>query len=127
MSRRETIAPRYQLKAKLVDAFGVALLMAFMAAMGVILMLLSTPTAKADVDHVAFAYAAVYGDAVCSTLDQWPSFDGIVGIGEAIVDDGLTTAQAGEVIAVSVMEICPRHSGLMDRFIARYAPAAANA
>ena len=125
--KRQKIAPRYQLKAKLLDALAVALLMAVTAALGCAVMILSAPKAKADVDHVAFAYAAVYGDAVCSTLDQWPSFDGILGIGEAIVDDGLTTAQAGEVIAVSVMEICPRHSGLMDRFIARYAPSAANA
>ena len=124
---RQTVAPRYQLKAKVLDALAVALLMAFMAAMGVIVMLLSTPQAKADVDNTAYAFAATYGDAVCSTLDSFPTFDGILGIGQAIVKDGLTTYQAGEVIELSISGVCPRHSGLMDRFIAKFAPSAVTA
>jgi hypothetical protein len=125
--KRQTIAPRYHLKAKLLDGLAVALLMAITAALGCAVLILSSPQAKADVSDASFAYAAVFGDAVCSTLDRWPSFDGILGIGQAIVKDGLTIAQAGEVIELSVHEICPRHLGLMDRFIATYAPSAANA
>ena len=125
--KRQTIAPRYRLKAKLLDGLGVALLMAFMAALGCAVLLLSTPQAKADVDDAAYAYTAIFGDAVCSTLDRWPSFDGITGIGQAIVKDGLSTFQAGEVIALSIEEICPRHTGLMNLYIARFAPSAANA
>ena len=125
--KRQTIAPRYHLKATLLDGLGVALLMAFMGAMGAILLILSAPQAKADVDSAAYAYTATYGDAVCSTLDSFPTFDGILGIGQAIVKDGLTTYQAGEVIELSVSGVCPRHSGLMDRFIAKFAPSATTA
>jgi hypothetical protein len=33
--------------------------------------------------------------------------------------------QAGEVIAVSAMEICPRHLGLLQRFTDQYGQVAA--
>lgn len=124
---RQTIAPRYHIKAKLLDALAVALLMAVTAALGCAVLILSAPQAKADVDDAAYAYTAIFGDAVCATLDRFPSFDGVIGVAKGIVKDGLTTFQAGEVIALSVEEICPRHTGLMDRFIARFAPSAASA
>lgn len=72
--------------------------------------------AKADADAVSVAYAARYGEAVCATLDDYPSFDGIVGIGQAVMEDGLTARQAGQVIGLSVAEICPRHGGLLLAF-----------
>lgn len=125
--KHQTIAPRYQLKAKLLDVLGVTLLMAFMAVLGCAVLILSAPKAKADVDDAAYAYAAVFGDAVCETLDDFPSFDGITGIARAIVKDGLSAFQAGEVIQVSVTEICPRHQGLLDRFVAVYAPGSGRA
>jgi hypothetical protein len=74
--------------------------------------------AKADPSGASVAYAAVYGQAVCSTLDDYPNYSGIVGIAQAIVDDGLSYRQAGEVIAVSVIELCPRHLGLIKSFAA---------
>ncbi|MBP6571338.1 MAG: DUF732 domain-containing protein, partial [Gemmatimonadales bacterium] len=92
-----------------------------MAAFGVIVMLLSTPQAKADPDSMVYAYAASFGGAVCETLDAHPSFGGIYGIADAITDDGLTYYQAGQVIAVSVMEICPRHTALVTSFAASVA------
>lgn len=105
-------------KARRMDALAVALLMIVMAAFGVIVMLLSTPQAKADPDSMVYAYAASFGGAVCETLDAHPSFGGIYGIADAITDDGLTYYQAGQVIAVSVMEICPRHTALVKSFAA---------
>ena len=75
--------------------------------------------------YVAYAYAAAYGDAVCSTLDSYPTLAGVSGIGQAIRDDGLTLFQAGQVIEISVHEICPRHLGLLDRFIQTYSPRSA--
>jgi len=95
-------------KARRMDALAVALLLIVMAAFGVIVMLLSTPQAKADPDSMVYAYAATFGSAVCETLDSYASFGGIYGIADAITEDGLTYYQAGQVIAVSVMEICPR-------------------
>ena len=105
-------------KARRMDALAVALLMIVMAAFGVIVMLLSTPSAKADPDSMVYAYAATFGSAVCETLDSYPSFGGIYGIADAITDDGLTYYQAGQVIAVSVTEICPRHTALVKSFAA---------
>lgn len=118
--KRQTIAPRYHAKGKILDALAVLLLMLVTAFLGCAVVLLSTPEAKADVDQAALAYSAIFGDAVCSTLDDYPSFDGIIGIGQAIRDDGLTLFQAGEVIQISVQEICPRHTGLLKRFVATY-------
>ena len=125
--KRQTIAPRYYLKAKLLDALGVTLLMVFMAALGCAVLILSSPKAKADVDDAAYAYAAVFGDAVCSTLDTYSSFDGHLGIAKAITKDGLSSYQAGEVIQISVTEICPRHQRLLDRFVSVYAPSSGRA
>lgn len=105
-------------KARRMDALAVALLLIVMAAFGVIVMLLSTPQAKADPDSMVYAYAATFGSAVCETLDSYPSFGGIYGITDAITDDGLTYYQAGQVIAVSVTEICPRHTALVKSFAA---------
>jgi len=81
--------------------------------------------AKADTDSMVFAYAATYGSAVCSTLDSYPSFEGILGIGQSIIEDGMTGYQAGEVIGVSVIEICPRHMGLLNAFVNSNSMAAA--
>ena len=64
------------------------------------------------------AYAATFGSAVCETLDSYASFGGIYGIADAITEDGLTYYQAGQVIAVSVTEICPRHTALVKSFAA---------
>ena len=72
--------------------------------------------ARADTDSVVFAYVATFGGIVCSTLDQYATFDGIIGIGQALAEDGLTGHQAGQVVAVSAIEICPRHLALVRAF-----------
>jgi hypothetical protein len=71
---------------------------------------------KADVDRVVVAYAAQFGGAVCTTLDEYPTIDGVYGIGLSIMEDGLTAYQAGQVIGLSVLEVCPRHIALMQNF-----------
>lgn len=105
-------------RAHLLDTLAVVLLMAVVAALGCAVILLSTGTAKADTSD-ALAYAAEYGPAVCLTLDDYPSLGGIVGIAKAIVEQtGMTYHDAGQAIGYSVSEICPRHMGLLARFIA---------
>ena len=74
--------------------------------------------ARAEVDPVAYAYAARNAGAVCKTLDEYPTTVGILGVGEAISDTGLTKFQAGEAIYYSVSEVCPRHMDLILRFAA---------
>ena len=104
-------------KARRLDALAVALLMILMAAFGCVVVMLS-PSAKADPDSMVYAYAAVFGEAVCSTLDSYPSYGGIYGIADSIAEDGLTYHQAGQVIAISVAEICPQHLALVKSFAA---------
>ncbi len=111
----QRIAYKHNRKARLLDALAVFLLMVFCAAMGCIALILATP-AKADTDPVVVAYAAHYGGAVCSVLDEFPSENGILGIGLPIMEDGLTGYQAGQVIYLSVSDICPRHMRLIMGF-----------
>ncbi len=75
--------------------------------------------AKADPDRVSVDYAQRYGWAVCATLDEFPSFAGLIGVGESIYDDGLSWRQAGQVLAVSVADQCPRHLQMMNAFANR--------
>jgi hypothetical protein len=111
----QRIAYKHNRKARLLDALGVALLLAFCAALGCIAVILAHP-AKADTDPVVVAYSAHYGGAVCSVLDEYPSENGILGIGASIIEDGLSAYQAGQVIYLSVSDICPRHMGLLRAF-----------
>ena len=104
-------------RAKFMDAIAVTLLMALMAMLGVVVFAAS---AKAD-DSRAYAYAATYGGVVCEVLDDGhDSVAGLVGIGRAIMEDGLTAYEAGQVLAISVTEICPWHTDVLDRFIGVY-------
>ena len=104
-------------KARLMDGVAVTLLLALMACLGVVGYAAS---AHADVDPTAQAYADRYGIAVCETLSDYPTFSGLVGIAEAIEKDGLTGYQAGEVVGLSVSNLCPRFEGLLERFAAVY-------
>lgn len=112
------VIPAGRPRPRIVEAIGVTLLMLVMAVFGCAVVLLSAPHAKADPDPDAavVAFAAHYGSAVCETLDDFPSSAGILGVGEAIHDQGLSYRQAGQVIWLSVDDICPRHRGLVDRF-----------
>jgi hypothetical protein len=103
-------------KARRMDAIAVALLVVTLTILGWLFATVYAPAAKADDWTVVYAYAATYGGAVCETLDSYPSFGGIYGIADSITDDGLTYHQAGQVIAMSVMEICPRHTALITSF-----------
>jgi hypothetical protein len=74
----------------------------------------------AKADPTALAYSAVMGEAVCTTLAEFPSHSGITGIGQAIAKDGLTLNQAGEVMWMSVANICPQYTSLLMSYSARY-------
>jgi hypothetical protein len=117
---------RYR-KAGMMDFLAVLLLLATTAAVGCALLILSTGEAKADPSD-ALAYAAEYGPAVCITLDDYPTSSGIYGISRSIVEQtGMSWRDAGTAIYDSVNEICPRHMGLLMRFVAantRHTPVA---
>lgn len=99
------------------DALAVALLMLLMAALGCVVLLASTPSAKADT--TSFAYAAHQAGAVCETIADYPSPAGVLGIMAAIRDDGLTDEQAAEVLVMSVSEVCPRYMFVLEAFADR--------
>ena len=105
-------------KARVLDALAVALLLAVVAALGCAVVMLGTGTAKAD-DSDALAFAAEFGPGVCLTLDEFPTFGGVIGVSTAIVNRGqLSYRDAGAAIYYSVSEICPRHLPLLLRFAA---------
>lgn len=80
----------------------------------------AAPHADAQPDRVAIAYADQFGEAVCGTLNDYPSFDGIIGIASVMMDDGLSGRQAGQAIALSVIDLCPWHLALLDNFANSY-------
>lgn len=115
--RRRLFSVSRERKARRMDAFAVALLMILMAAFGCIVMLLSTPTAKADA--TSFAYAAHNATAVCEVISEFPSAAGVLGIMAAIREDGLTNDQAAEAVVMSVSEVCPRYMYVLEAFADR--------
>jgi len=83
---------------------------------------ITAPTASADEPSTTVvAYAATFGGIVCDVLDDYPTTpSGVLGIAQAIQDDGLSAYEAGQVIGLSVAEICPRHMRELQRFIDIY-------
>lgn len=105
-------------RARIYDGLAVGLLLALMAALGVIVFAAS---AKADPDSDVAAWTAEYGPAVCLNLDDHNSLAGVYGTGLGIMDyGGMSAEQAGQVMAMSVYRICPRHIPLLERFVAVY-------
>lgn len=107
--------------ARIYDAAAVALLLILAAVFGCIIVLLSAPNAKADdgLDPEAVAWAAHYASAVCSTIADYPSTAGLLGIMESAEEDGLTAHQAGEAVGLSIYEACPRYGYIVNLFIAQ--------
>jgi hypothetical protein len=105
-------------RAAILDALAVTLLMALMACLGVIVYAASAHADPDDPEVVA--YASHYAGAVCSTLADYPSVAGLRGILDAVEDDGLSARQSVQAVALSVYEVCPRYSYLLDLFVKRY-------
>jgi len=106
-------------KARIYDGLAVTLLLLFSAILGMILLILSSPAAKAEPSSGAVAYAAEYGGAVCTVLAEYPTTSGLQGILNSIQGDGLTAYQAGTAAALSVYESCPRFTYLLDLYVAK--------
>ena len=102
-------------RARRMDALAVGLLMAFMAALGVVLF---AATAKADA--LSSAWADRYGGLACVVLSEYPSVGGLMGILDSAQEDGLTQRQAGEAVGESIATNCPEYGYLVRQFIARY-------
>lgn len=107
-------------KARRLDALAVGLLMLVMALIGMLMLIAFTPTVKAAPQDDAYSFAAVYGPVVCQVLDDFPSVSGIVGIGQALGEQGWSGTDVGRIIAYSAAEFCPRHMPLLRRFADSY-------
>lgn len=66
------------------------------------------------------AQAAPYDQVVCSVLDDYPNNSGVLGIGLALADEGYTGYEAGEIISLAVINVCPEYVPLMMAFADRY-------
>ena len=77
-------------------------------------------TARAD---LVDTYVMTNASAVCATLDSYPSVAGIEGIGQAIMDDGLTPQAAGEVVTRAIVGWCPEYVPVLNAFIAKWTTA----
>ncbi len=71
----------------------------------------TAPMAKADTRTDAI---------ICSVLDDYPSIQGVIGIGLALKDEGYSAYNAGVAIAEAVVNECPEYETLMRRFAAIY-------
>lgn len=112
-------------RARRMDALAVGLLMLLMAALGCIALLWMAPQAGAapgglDVSDEVLDYASNRGQVVCQVLDEYPSISGLIGVMQGVAEDGFSYFQAGQVTALSVYGLCPRHSDLLDQFVAIY-------
>lgn len=71
--------------------------------------------AKADgvIDSSEADYVLTYGSTVCSVIDKYHSVGGVMGVAEAISDDGFAPDSAVDVINASVDTFCPRNWPLL--------------
>ena len=107
-----------------IEAFATALAILLAAITAYTLAVLLAPGARADTDGTALQWAATESNAasVCLTLDNHDSLLGLEATVLAVENLGLTAEQAGEAIAISVLEVCPRHTPLLRQFVLKYGP-----
>jgi|GEM_PF-2868653 len=59
-------------------------------------------------------YVELYGQsAICETVDEYHSASGVLGVAQAITDDGFATDDAIDIINASVSTYCPRNWPLL--------------
>lgn len=77
--------------------------------------LLATP-AKADgyLDMDETIYVEAFAGAVCATLDDYPSLAGVMGIVQAIQEDGFTADNAVDIVNSSVANNCDEYWPLLQ-------------
>lgn len=71
--------------------------------------------AKADgvLSDSEAVFVELHGTIVCRVIDQYHSLSGVMGVAEAIRQQGFSTGDAVDVINASVQEFCPRNWSLL--------------
>ena len=74
-----------------------------------------TGVARADgvLSNTEKAYVIAYHDAICSTIDSYPSYDGVMGIASVIIEDGFSGDGAADIVNAAVEGYCSRHWTLL--------------
>lgn len=106
-------------RAKVYDGLAVTLLLALMAALGVVAWAAS---AHADSDRDAVVWTAHYGRQVCAAIDTDATINGLLNTASALQARGFTEDQAGQILGLAIVDICPHHLDLLARFIVRDQP-----
>lgn len=77
-----------------------------------------TGTAQADAQS---NYADKSYTAICSTIADYPSPGGVLGLVQGVMDDsGFSAYDAGRVVGMAVAEYCPEHLPSVRRFANAY-------
>ena len=98
------------------------MLRTFIAASAGSLILLGSAAGLAQAAPVSDTTTDLAG-VVCQVLDDYPTPSGVAGVGLGLVTQlNVSPARAGEIIATSVLNVCPRHLPTLQAFIAQYAP-----
>jgi len=96
------------------DRAAVAWLMAASAMLGAATYFASPARADGTVDEDEAVFVEVYGQgAICTTLDDYPTAAGVVGISNAIVEQGYTRDSSVDILNASVMLYCDQHWPLL--------------
>lgn len=71
--------------------------------------------AKADgyISDDEAVFIELNGTVVCEVIDQYHSVAGVMGVAEAITEQGFTASDAVDIINGSVQEHCPRNWSLL--------------
>lgn len=59
-------------------------------------------------------YALRYGEVICDVMAEHASIPGVVGITEAVAEDGFTLGAAVDIVNESVADYCPRYWPLLQ-------------
>lgn len=111
MERRLFSRSRFR-RAKLMDALAVSLLMALMAALGVVVFAAS---ARADgvLQPDEEVYAIAWAPDICNVIDNRPNLRGVINVAQMVIADGWRPDEAVDIVNASVASTCPEHWPLL--------------
>ncbi len=73
------------------------------------------PAAHADgyLDDDELVYSELHGQVICDVITDYYGLSGVLGVHQAIMDDGFTADSAVDVLNFSVHEYCPENWRLL--------------
>jgi len=92
------------------DRGPVALLMITSAFLGAAVYFSVPARADGVLSDTEQVYVELYGQgAICQTIDEYHSASGVLGVSQAIAEDGFASDDAIDIINASVYTYCPRN------------------